>query len=222
MLVPRNLAEAIWPYSGLPMVYVHTPKCAGSFVVRAFRRRIKRCPTLRWREMRGHLTWKEYRQRFSKRGIDLSKDYVTFSIVRNPWAWHVSWYTYIRSDPGGLRSGHKIEAELFSRFSFQDYLSWLEDPDARRSRQGYIQRQLQDWLTDADGNVAVDQLLRAETVEQDLEELRDRYNLRISMPGRPVNVSNKQDYRSFYRDADIERIAQRHAADIDRFGYSFE
>lgn len=86
MLVPRSFTESLWPFSGLPMVFVHTPKCSGSFVAKAFGRRFKRCPTLRWPEMRGHLTWQEYDQRFAARGIDLGKKFVTFSVVRNPWA----------------------------------------------------------------------------------------------------------------------------------------
>lgn len=222
MLVPRSFAETLWPLSGLPMVFVHTPKCSGSYVAQAFGYRFKRCVTLRWPEMRGHLTWQEYEQRFAARGTDLAKTFVSFSVVRNPWAWHVSWFTYIRADKGGRKSGHKIEADLFSRFSFQDYLCWLEDPDAPRSSQGYMHRQLRDWLVDKDGKQAVDHVLRTESIESDLMALRDRYNLRISIPKTPVNVSSKGDYRNFYNSADIERIRDRHAADIAAFDYRFE
>jgi hypothetical protein len=221
MRVPRSFAETLWPFAGLPMVFVHTPKCSGSYIANAFGYRFKRCPTLRWPEMRGHLTWREYQQRFAARGIDLARDYVTFSVVRNPWAWHVSWFTYIRADQGGHRSGHKVEAGLFARFGFPDYLDWLEDPDAPRGPQGYMQRQLRDWLTDADGNLAVDHVLRTETAAQDLAVLRDRYGLRIAIPARPANVSSRADYRSFYRSADIDRIAHRHAGDISLFNYAF-
>lgn len=134
----------------------------------------------------------------------------------------MSWFTYIRADEGGRESGHKIEAELFSRFSFQDYLRWLDDPDAPRSPQGYMQRQLRDWLVDANGNLAVKHVLRTETVQRDLVALRDRYKLHITIPEKPVNVSSKSDYRSFYRSADIEQISHRHAADIGLFEYRFE
>lgn len=222
MRVPRSLLESLWPSSGLPMVFVHTPKCSGSFVASAFGRRFKSCPTLRWPEMRGHLTWQDYDQRFAARGVDLRNSFVTFSVVRNPWAWHVSWFTYVSKDTGGRKSGHGIEADLFSRFSFQDYLDWLDDPDAPRSPQGYMHRQLKDWLTDAQGKIAVDHVLRTETVREDLLALRDRYNLRITIPGKRVNVSNKRDYRSFYRSDDVERIRRRHAADIAFFGYDFD
>lgn len=172
--------------------------------------------------MRGHLTWQDYDQRFAARGIDLGKKFVTFSVVRNPWAWHVSWFTYIRADEGGRKSGHKIEAELFSRFSFQDYLHWLDDPDAPRGPQGYMQRQLRDWVVDTDGKMAVKHVLRTETMQKDLVALRDRYKLQITVPKKPLNVSSKSDYRSFYRSADIDKIGRRHAADIEFFEYRFE
>jgi hypothetical protein len=204
------------------MVFVHTPKCSGSFVAKAFGARFRWCPTLRWREMQGHLTWQEYNQRFAARGIDFRRAFLSFSVVRNPWAWHVSWFTYIRADKDGRKSGHKIEYDLFSRFTFRDYLDWLEDPDALRGHQGYMQRQIQDWLIDCKGDLAVDHVLRTETISEDLVSLRDHYNLRIDIPVSRVNVSNKRDYRSFYRSKDVEQIARRHASDIDRFGYKFD
>ena len=49
--------------------------------------------------------------------------------MRNPWAWHASWYSYIRGDRDGKRSGHRIEHELFQKMNFRDYILSLDDPD---------------------------------------------------------------------------------------------
>ena len=220
MYVPRNRIEAILPGAGLPMVFVHTPKCAGSFVAAAFGRRFRRCITLRKPELRGHLTWQEYKTRFEKLGLSIS-DFVTFSTIRNPWAWHVSWYTYIRNDVGGKRSGHRIEHELFQKMEFRDYIRTLSDPDLPRSPQGYTTRQVSDWFLDEDGNIAVDYVLRAEHLAGDFEAMREKEHILAKLPPKKLNVSNKRDFREFY-DSDTEAIIRaRHARDIEMFGYDF-
>lgn len=221
MHVPRNRTEMLLPRAGLPMVFVHTPKCAGSFVAAAFGRRFRRCITLRRKELRGHLTWQEYKARFAELGLSIA-DFVTFSTVRNPWAWHVSWYSYIRNDSGGRRSGHRIEHELFQTMSFADYVNTLEDPDLPRGPQGYLTRQISDWFVDETGEIAVDYVLRTEHMAQDFDVMRKSENLRVALPEKPLNVSNAHDFREFYNDATADIIRSRHARDISLFGYDFE
>lgn len=221
MYVPRNLREAIQPARGMKMVFIHTPKCGGSFLAGTFGRRFRKCPTLTWPEAAGHLTLAEYRSVFAGRGESLT-DYYTFSVVRNPWAWHVSWFTYIRADRGGRKSGHRIEAELFAGMSFADYVDWLEDPDAPRSRQGYIVRQMSDWFVDEGGAVAVDRVLRQEHLREDLGRMIRELGLFLRPPLFDRNVSSREDYRRFYTDREVERIGARHGRDIALFGYGFE
>ena len=219
--VPRHPVEAIVPGAGLPMIFVHTPKCAGSFVAAAFGRRFRRCITLRNPALSGHLTWQEYRSRLAGLGVSIS-EFVTFSTVRNPWAWHVSWYTYIRNDEGGKKSGHQIEHELYKTMEFKDYIRTLDDPELPRGQQGYITRQISDWFTDEEGKIAVDYVLRTEQITSDFEAMRQREHLWVKLPRQRLNVSNKKDFRKFY-DSDAEAIVRsRHARDIAMFDYKFE
>lgn len=225
MRLPTRLLERPFPFLGRPTLFVHTPKCGGSYIGTAFgRRRFARAPEQRHPRLRGHLTWIEYRDRFAEMGEDVTT-WLTISLVRNPWDWHVSWYHYIRGDTGGQRSGHALEHELFRRFSFHDYIDWLEDPDAPRGPQGYITRQVSDWFVDESGRIAVDHVLRQERLGADLAELARTEGLCLKLPRRRRNASRAQDtrdWRAFYSDADAERIARRHARDIALFGYRFD
>lgn len=223
MLVPHNLRETLNPRAGERTIFIHTPKCGGSFVASAFGRRYQRCPTLRWPEAAGHLTYRQYKPIFAAHGDDLDS-YALFSVIRNPWDWHVSWYHYVGRDTGGKRSGMPLEHEQIKDLSFSDYLAWLDDSEQPRSRDDYMRRQISDWMVNEDGEIAVDDILRQENLRGDLEALRDRYGLRLKISSRErINASRKdQDYRRFYSAADADRIARRHGRDIALFGYSFE
>jgi len=225
MRIPTRHMERPFPFLGRPALFVHTPKCGGSYVAAAIgRRRFARAPEQRHPRLRGHLTWIEYRDRLAEMGQDV-RDRLTISLVRNPWDWHLSWFSYIRADTGGRRSGHVLEHTLFQRFSFHDYIDWLEDPDAPRGPQGYIVRQLSDWFVDESGRIAVDHVLRQEHLADDLRRLARAEGLCLKLPRRRRNASRTagaRDWRPFYSDHDAERIARRHARDIALFGYSFD
>lgn len=219
MLLPRNRFESIFG-RGKPYIYIHTPKCGGSFVAKSFEKQRSKCPTMIWPEARGHKTYIEHKKIFLDRGQDIH-DYFIFALVRNPWAWHVSWYNYIKNDKGGLHSGHVLEAELFEKYSFSDYLAWLVDPDARRSPQGYITRQLHEWVTDENGKVAVDLVVKNEELNEKLYSFFKSEGVICSLPHGKINVSTEDDYRKYYTDKEAEVIALRHSKDLDLFGYRF-
>lgn len=202
------------------VIFIHVPKCAGSYVEAAFQPWIRLCPTRTWRRTRGHLTWREYSRAFAGTRVRL-EDHYAFSAVRNPWDWHVSWFHYLRQDEGGRRSGHPVEAALFSRFAFSDYIAWLSDPDAPASPQGYIRRQMSDWLVDERGDIAVDRVLRAETIGAGLAALRQELNLDIRLPATRINASRRARYRDYFSAREADVIAERHRDDIARFGYVF-
>lgn len=221
MFVPQRWPDLLSRNAGRRMVFIHTPKCGGTFINRAFGRRFRRCPTLTWPEAAGHKLYTEYRDIFRARGEDIH-DYYLFSVVRNPFDWHVSWYNYIRKDAGGRRSGHAVEAELFSRMSFADYVNWLDDPDAPHSPQGYVRRQIHEWVTDEAGVIRVDWVLRQESLRADFAAMIAETGIMVRPGLRRRNVSNEKDFRSYYTAREVDIIARRHAKDCTLFGYGFE
>ena len=203
------------------LLYVHVPKCGGSFIEQAFLPWIKKCPSRIYRDTRGHLTYLEYKAAFARRGIDI-ENMTILTAVRNPWDWHVSWFHYLKEDIDKHRSGMPTEVELFQKFDFKDYLHWLADDNAPTSPSGYIRKQLIDFIRDQNGEVKADYILRQECLEDDLTKLKAALELDIEIPSTRVNTSSHGDFRRFYNDEGIELVARRHAKDIAYFGYSFE
>ncbi len=222
MYVPRTILESVSPmHRGQPMLFVHTPKCGGSFVGKAFHKYQKKCISLRSPDLHGHLLWQDYNERLALMGRSID-DYTTFSVIRNPFSWHVSWFTYIRGPKGGKRSGYHIEHALFQKMSFCDYVDWLVDPNAQRTKQFDMGKQVSDWILDSENNIAVDYVLRQETLETDLRKMADSSKIRIRIPHKPVNVSNAtKRYQDFYTSKDVDLITKRHQRDIQLFGYEF-
>lgn len=222
MLVARNRSERFSPkLQGVEMLFVHTPKCGGSYVQAAFGSSSKKCISVTEPLFAGHLRWQQYRDRFALLDQSIA-DFTTFSVVRNPFDWHVSWFNYIRQPKGGRKSGYHVEHHLFQTMDFADYVHWLEDPNAVRSIQFDMGRLVSDWVVNESGAIAVDELLRQERLQQDLEAMKQRHNLQITVPAKKVNASNSRDYRSFYSAKEVDIISRRHARDLDMFGYSFE
>lgn len=222
MYVARNWQERMAAgRSGVPMIFVHTPKCGGSYVGHVLHRYRKRCVTLNTPELAGHLTWRQYRDRMALIGLDIS-DYTTFSVVRNPFEWHVSWFFYIRQPKGGRRSGYHVEHRLFQKMQFCDYVDWLDDPEALQGPRHEMGQEICEWVIGDRGEIVVDTILRQERLKADLAEMRDRYGLMINPVEKQVNTSPRKDYRKLYSAKAVDVIARRHARDLEMFGYTFE
>ena len=206
---------------GQPVLFIHTPKCGGSYVQAALETKRNKCISVTNPLFSGHLRWQQYRDRFPLLGKSIA-DFTTFSVVRNPFDWHVSWFNYIRKPKGGRRSGYHVEHHLFQTMEFADYVQWLIDPSAVRSMQFDMGRLISDWIINEHGEIAVDEVLRQERLEDDLAAMKQRHDLRIKLPSKRVNTSNSRDYRSFYTSKEVDIISERHARDLAMFGYSFE
>lgn len=203
------------------MYFFHPPKCGGTYVNAQFGRHRRACPMWTLPSAKGHLTYLQYRKALIEAGCEFDSAY-KFAVIRNPWAWHVSWYHYLKGDPGGRKSAHVLEAALVQRLSFSDYLKWLDDPTTEKSKQGYITKQLTDFLVDEDGKLAMDRVLRQEDLENELRAMVADLNLAITVkPGR-FNESEHGDYRSYYDDDAAAIVARRHKDDLRLFGYDFD
>jgi len=220
MLVPTNKWKAWYGRETFELVFLHVPKCGGTFVETVFKRPIAKCPTQVLPGAAGHLTYREYSRVFADHGLRL-EDMTVFTVIRNPWDWHVSWFHYLKQDTGGRKSGHRIENELFQTFDFSRYVSWLEDPDAPASQQGYMRKQLKDYLIDDRGRIAVNRILRQESLATDLRTMASELDLAVRVKETQPNSSKRDTYRVYYSDHDAEIIARRHVDDIRLFGYVF-
>jgi hypothetical protein len=222
MIVPARVGPLPFLRQPRRIYFLHVPKCGGTFVESVFIRHIRQCETQALPEAAGHLTLRDYRRIFRARGIDGPAEW--FTVVRNPFDWHVSWFHYLKGDPQGRDSGHPTEAELFQRFEFHDYVRWLDDPTAPATPSRLMHKQFRDYLVDDDGRIGVDHVLRQESLREDLERFVRLLRLDVKIPaaGARLRASDRDaDHRRYYTDATAEIIARRHADDLRLFGYRF-
>jgi len=128
-----------------------------------------------------------------------------FAVVRNPWAWQVSYFHYIQQN-----RKHWQHAELAS-LSFAQYVEW------RVMHERMLQS---DFVVDEERKLIVDSVARVENLDRDAAAIFDRIGIRASLPYR--NRSRHDDYRSYYDDRTRAVVAEHYAEDIERFGYTFD
>jgi hypothetical protein len=190
-------------------IFIHVYKTGGTSV-RAALKPYRDLPSmttrvlarLGWCPHRRHASALEVRSRYPRRW----RDYYTFAFVRNPWAWQVSLYAFMRQ-----QKGHH-QGELARSFdSFHSYLEWRVHEDK------HLQSQ---FLSDEDGRLLVDYVGRIETMQDDFATLCTRLGIKAELPHK--NASSHHDYRTYY-DAYTRRLVAEHfAEDIEHFGYTFD
>lgn len=150
----------------------------------------------------GHQTAAEVRESL---GETLWESYFSFAVIRNPWARFVSYVAFMK------RSGE------FAADPVGSMRRVLANPE-RQSRPHF--RSQSDFLVDASGNLLVDDLCRAESLQTDF----DRVAKRLGLPATPLelrNTSTHAHYTTYYDDALRDAVHERYRDDIERFGYRF-
>jgi hypothetical protein len=196
-------------------VYVHVPKAGGQSIETVFVALhglpwdtrapllLRPCSDRRFGpRFLAHLTAREYVSCGHLSEADY-QEYFTFAAVRNPWDRVLSTYRYL--NPEGI--------------SFSD---WVRTTLVDKIEHGHFFFKSQaEYVTDADGAVMVDQVLRLEDFPHAFDTVRERLGLGGS--GLPkVNVSKKHAglTADVAYDGDTETVVgQLYAADVALFGY---
>lgn len=142
----------------------------------------------------------------SKLGKDTFDSYFSFAVVRNPWDWLVSIYTY------KYKTRHDHHHDLIKDFSsFDEYIRW------RCSGKWVHQK---DFIFDESGKQLVSFIGRFENLDEDFQYICSKIGASISLP--KVNVSKTKPYQAYYNEETKELVRQAFAPDIALFGYDFE
>jgi hypothetical protein len=163
--------------------------------------------------------------------------YHTFAVVRNPYDWCVSWYTswgsgvdswYLRVKEreaevkGLLTDEMKRIAHPYGNMTFEEFL---------KDFKYIVEVEQLDRLTDENGKIIVDTIIRYENLETEFLSLLDKLNINYSTDPRVLdlglsreNVSSERgnrDYREFYN-ADTKRLVEEYQMKtIKHFNYKF-
>ena len=131
-----------------------------------------------------------------------TSEYFVFSSIRNPWDRAASWYRfYVQCE---LR---KPDAMEFGKFLKEHYSP---------------KRPQYDYIVDANGEYAVDDMIRYETLYDDYNRVCSKIG--VDLPLKKLNVTKKTGpYQEYYTDSwMIDLIHETNRKDIEHFGYSFE
>lgn len=202
-------------------LFIHVPKTAGTSLTQVLspyalpRNRTPMRRVLSWLPVREnpsrayfrlHVTAEQVRRKLAP---ELFEKLHKFAVVRNPYDYAVSYYSFTRNNPTSRRHA---EAQ---NWSFGDFLDYFERKDR------WMPRSQSAWLVGRDGRFLMDRVMFVEQLEQGFTELTEHLGLPgLSLPH--ANRSPRKDYRGYYTPelkAQVERI---YAADFDHFGYDFD
>ena len=140
-------------------------------------------------EFNRHRTATYIKNKFSDRW----KEYLTFSIVRNPWHRYASW------------------------------AKWIEDKDVDITIDIIIQRRLSsitDFIFDKD-KLIVDKILKFENLQQEWDEFAPTISLEPKTLDHQ-NKTNIYDYHDYYNDKLIDMVYKKEKKIIDMMGYTYD
>ena len=199
------------------LLYVHIPKCGGSAVNKAY-------------DMEPHgenphakaITIKEQYP-------EIWNEYLKFSIVRNPWAAEVSNFFYRVSNNHENQQANPESHAAFVAGGFKkSLLNGLVayDPNGINcvlgiDGHGYPFSMMR-FLTDREGEVIVDNILKLENLEEDFKNLCERNDIEYR-PLQKTNGTTHLHYSCYYNEEwMIDQVYEKNEDYIEYFGYKFE
>jgi hypothetical protein len=148
-------------------------------------------------KIKKHSTLKEYREAL---GDEQFRNLYKFTCVRNPWDRIVSYYFTPTQNPE-IWNPKRFRGIISKAVSVTDYLRLDEE--------------------ERDPFANVDYFMRFENLTDDFRAVCDRLQISPAMLPQ-YNRSSREHYSKYYNDELRELVRTRFAAEIERFGYTFE
>ena len=197
-----------WTYDVRPMVrtktvFVHVPKTAGLAIARA----------VYGSEGGGHRTVREYEEEF---GPELLAEMFTFASVRDPAERVASAYRYLKR--GGINPADAREA-ADTVDGYENLEAFVLDPNGLQASLSHLHfRPQHEFVCASGGDLAVDHLIRYESLHDDYERVRRRVRGRSLFHLNGTHGSSADDARAL---SPLARwtIAEAYDADYRLLGY---
>lgn len=200
--------HSLQPFDAHQCIFIHVPKNGGMAVSNALFGKN--------RMLGGHYAADFYKVVF---GEDFKK-FTKFAISRNPWDRLVSAYHYLKG--GGMNYQDKEwEQKHISEYStFADFVNgWLDEKNIYKGMHFTPQYE---FVSDGKGNLLVDYLGRFEAMQDSFDHIKQLLALDEKVLSHSNKSVRKSDYRIYYGDKEVERVAEVYKKDIKLFGYSFD
>jgi len=148
---------------------------------------------------------------------------LVFASVRNPWDRLVSWYMFNCND---YRADEQ-QSKFYRKLGFKNWImqgcphhGWRPHHFAHQPKDTISQLS---WITDEDGKIIVDKIIRLENLKEDFESIGKE----LGIQPRPIvkmNISPKRqykDYRKYYDSESAQKVVELYGDDIRHFKYEF-
>lgn len=192
-------------YNDNKCIFIHIPKSAGQSVGESL-----------FNDRRpGHWSIRDFEWEDYSKFISYKK----FTFVRNPWDRLVSAYNYLINTSKYEKDVIFSKNVLSQYTDFEDFvLHGLRNPDVL----AWVHFRTQvSFLKDSKNNINIDYIGRFERINDDFNELCDRFNIDpISSLGKH-NASIHQDYRDYYNEETKKIVFDVYREDVELFGYEF-
>ena len=200
-------------------IFVHISKTAGTSIRAALEPYSIKSPSGKWHSLlrrfdlpKNYSNYKFSRHAFlseasEKMPNNLYQTYFKFAVVRNPWDRLVSSY----------HSHHGLKKELNPNRKYKEAVSFHEHLERQHRRKNFQLSR----ITNVDGDIDLDFMLRFEQLASDVEQLAEKLDLNISLPHRNHSFRKKAAYQDYYDQNSKNFVAKYWADEIDLLGYQF-
>lgn len=189
--------------------FIHIPKTGGNTITNWMRDNFE----IEVSKRKQHANYTEAQERFGNLGW-------TFCVVRNPWDYMVSWYTfkiylcnaYIKNIQ---ETPEKIvpEKEKWNLELQQTKLKKLEQGFEPWLEQTVLGPQ-HNWAKDCD------YVAKLETLNDDFKQVQDRLNCHVPL-GFANKTPDRTKYQDYYNDNTKDLVYKKYKIDIEKFNYEF-
>ncbi len=139
------------------------------------------------------------------------ESYFKFAMIRNPWEWMVSDFSYRQQNT--LATDHTI----VNKMTFEEFVKWKLH--VRKQQVDFLNHGLSSQFTDENGQIIVDHVGRFENFNEEFNFFCKKVGIKSTIPH--LNSSKFDNYQSFYNQETRDLVKEHFALDIKKFGYSF-
>lgn len=188
------------------IVFIHIPKTGGSSIHDTLKALYGKSNV----KFDGcHHTLSELLDKYSE-----CKEYIKFSVVRNPWDKMVSQFEYSKK----VRDQSVLKVD---NDNFQTWLKRLYKYKYDNNIVKYFCGNSTDWLLNSDGDIDMDAILRFENLNEHFKIFCEKYNLKyLQLPYKNVSP-NRKPYQEYYDDETKSLVMKHFKKDINLFNYKF-
>jgi hypothetical protein len=135
-----------------------------------------------------------------------------FAMIRNPYEWMVSNYSYIRQYEAAWH--HNLVAKM----TFVEFVDWRLGEAWKEIDPLGLNRGLSAWFTDENGEVIIDYVGRFEHFEQEFNLFCERIGVSSTLPH--LNKSKFKSVDKYYTTSTKAQVQEKFALDFKLFGYN--